>query len=36
MEKLLRALASILKFEVRIKKTSAVKKRRFRKTYKSN
>jgi len=36
MESLLRALASILKFEVRTRKTSVVKKRRFRKTYKSN
>ena len=36
MKLLLRGLASILKFEVRTRKTLAVKKRRFRKTYKSN
>ena len=36
MESLLRALASILKFEVRTRKTSVVKKRRIRKNYKSN
>jgi len=35
MESLLRALASILKFEVRPRKTSARKKRRIRKTYKN-
>ena len=36
MESLLKALATILKFEVITRKTSVVKKRRFIKTYKSN
>jgi len=34
MKSLLSALASILKFEARILKTSVLKKRRFIKTYK--
>ena len=36
MESLLKALATILKFEVITRKTSVVKKRRFIKTYKPN
>ena len=36
MESLLKALATILKFEVITRKTSVVKNRRFIKTYKPN
>ena len=36
MKLLLRGLDSILKFEIKTIKTSVVKKRRFRKSYKSN
>jgi len=36
MESLLKALATILKFEVITRKTSVVKKRRFIKTFKPN